>query len=177
MESRVTANALEMMEETVSLVRRYLPDLAAKPECRKLGSGGSWCWLTLPAPSGADYSFRLHEYSDGAKQISATLLEGGGEKSHFWYRPFELAGYKSHKDLKAGFLEAVRIVMTCPTQIVQRRGWLFWQLSCNYLEGGVWKELGSMEILRGQIKLPDIQGKTAIYKSPPVGRVTLGHNP
>ena len=174
----MTANALEMMEETVGMVRRYLPDLAVKPESRELKPGGTWCWLALPAPLGADYSFRLHEYGNGDKQISAALLHGKAEGSHFWYRSFEVTGYKSQKDqLKADFLEAVRIIMTCETQIEQRRGWLFWDLSCNYLEGGAWKRLGSMEILRGQVKLPEIQGDRAVYKSPPLGQVTLGHNP
>jgi hypothetical protein len=129
--------------------------------------------LDLPPAHGADYFFRLW-FSSDERQISAKLIENSDDTKYFWYRPFELAGFRdSMDDLVRTFCEDLEALTTHETRIIQRKGWLFWHFRCEYCISGNWKYLYRHSALRGVFKPPQIKGRRRVYGS----AALLGKNP
>lgn len=131
------------------------------------GENGKVGLLQLPPAVGADYFFQLSFYQNGERQICAKLLGSGGAAEYFWYRPFELEAFgRNRQHLVDAFCEELKLLLTHATRIVQRKGWLFWRLRCDYWDGKHWKPVSGNSAFRGgKFHLPPIPGTTQIYQS------------
>src|SRR5271157_1172346 len=123
--------------------------------------------IDLPHASGAEYFFRLWFFEGGERQISAVLTQKQTDDTYFWYRPFELAEFRSSEgDLVDEFCKELEALLIHETRIVQRKGWLFWHFRCEYHARNAWENVYSHSALRtSNWNLPHIEGRIRVYHS------------
>jgi hypothetical protein len=163
---------LTIGDKTAALLRDLLPSFNPTIETSKPpDSGGNVARLDLPTAPGSEYSFTLWFGDSGEREISATLTKCQNERPYFWYRPFELAEFRNNiEKLEAKFCDELMILLTHETRVIQRKGWLFWDFSCEYRQGETWKRVYGHSALRW-FKPPQIRGKSRVYFSAPVSSV------
>lgn len=155
-----------MGPSTIALLKAYLPGF--EPEV-VTGPHG-WETVYLPRASGADYAFSVHEEPGGERQIGADRT-GGRPGEYFWWYPFEMAQFRGDaEELAEAYLDALKRLICHETQIVQKKGLVWWSLACEYLEDGKWKKLSGHLGLRLFISAPTMTGRVAIYRSMPLAK-------
>jgi hypothetical protein len=151
---------------TIAALQTLLPEVAFQQISSPIPrSSESAVFISLPASSGADYSFKLWLLPE--KQIQAVLLADDSSEISFWYRPFEDADFNNSVDLRnKAFLETVELLISHETRIVQKVGLLFDSFRCEYKTAGGWHTVDSMGYFRmGNFNTPRIKGRRHIYYS------------
>jgi len=152
----------------VDFVRGLLPSVVVEADTKQEpGVHGQSYHIELPPPEGADYRFILW-LGSGEKQISARLLTSD-ETTHFWYRPFEDAEFRSAEQLDKAFLETVEVIMRHNTRIEQKRGLLFNHFKCEYETASGGSRVYGHSGVRW-IGAPKIAGRRHVYQFPPLVR-------
>jgi hypothetical protein len=156
-------------ERAVRFFQRVLPNLTVCPISRPIASKSAVSSETavsvnLPAAHSADYSFWLHFSPEF--QIGAKLVNDPGDRSYFWYLPFELADYKNSAEASEdAFYEILELVLTHETRIIQKDGLILTGFRCEYESNGTWNRVGGLSYVRLTFKLPRIRGRQWTYHS------------
>jgi hypothetical protein len=119
-----------------------------------------------PAP-GADYSFVIWLYSDGAAEISASRIDHR-DGDCFWSCVFEIHDFDDREQLAAALLAGARHLLWNPTRIVQRRGLILWTFYCEFFEDGEWQRFCGHSVARWVRGIPPVVGRERVYVSDPV---------
>lgn len=157
------------------LLKLLLPDFnpVIQPVKSSEDNGVEIGKVDLPLGAGADYFFQLWSYGDCERQICARRVNSRSDDEYFWYRPLEMGEFAgSSQDLSDTFCEELEALLAHQTRIVQRKGWLFWHIRCEYYAGNAWKCISGQSAFRGgRFKPPQISGTVQTYQSGPIAKV------
>lgn len=156
----------EVARLTLERAGQECPDLAAKRTDRE-----SDIELLFPTAAGSDYQFAASITNDLIDlQVAAKLLDPvlASSTDYFWYSPNERYGFASFEEHFDCFMEELLAVISHPTRIVQRKGIVSWNFCCEYLEGGVWKQIhGATAVRFRAFKVPPVTGKQRLFSAEP----------
>ncbi len=154
-------------ESTLVALQRLFPSVAFEPIIEHLPDSPELSvHVNLPAPIGAEYSFKL--WFRPEKQIHAALIDADSPQLYFLYRPFEEAEFKnSAEKLNIAFLETLETLVLHETRIIQKTGLLSHSFRCEYKTNNGWKRVYATSCLRiSCFKTPRIEDRKHTYHSP-----------
>ena len=154
-------------EPTIAAMNRLLPNIEFEPILEPVsGSRHPSVSVELPAPTGAEYLFKV--YFRPERQIHARLVHVENSRYYFWYRPFEDAEFKNSTErLNGAFLNTLEQLVCSETRIMQKRGLLTHSFQCDYKSPTGWNRVYGHSALRlGGFNPPPIAGNQHVYHSP-----------
>jgi hypothetical protein len=148
-------------------VRALLAELLPPRAVAERG-GGEDVLFSLPIHPDADYGFSVRVEPEEAELTATRRAAPTGE--YFWHHPFEDAAYDSVTSLRDALLAELRTVLTRPTRVTMRRGWITWGFTCEArAPAGAWERVYAHGVLRGNAGLPPHAGRETTWHAPAVG--------